>query len=162
MLPLLLPVVSLAGDLIHNIAGHFSRHPKAPKAAVSALPDFAATLAQTQAAPAAAAVPAPVSGTVLAQGVLRQPEIASALARVNPTKPVQLELSAGGDVMLRGANGQANTLTVSPATRTLVTQLYASHQPAVAPGKLTPAAVLAVDPARLSSAAWSALPPRSA
>lgn len=161
MAPLLLSAASLAGNLIHHLASHFS-HPKIRKATVVLPPDFAAELAKTQSPPATGSVQAPSTGTVLTQRVLGSPEVASALAKVDPAKAVQLEMSAGGDVALRGANGTAHALKISEGTRGLVAQLYASHQPAPKPGQVTRAAVLAVDPARTTSAAWSALPPRSA
>ena len=169
MVPILLnAAASVAGNVIDSISDHFSHHHGVRKASKTAEDDFAAELAQAQAAApvttaatAAASTPVDAQSTLMNQ-LLGTPEISSALAGANPSQPVQMEMTAAGGVYLRNANGDLHELKVSEQPRDLVTKLYSAHEPTALPGKGTPVAVLAVDPAQTATAAWSKLPARTA
>ena len=168
MAPILInAAASLAGGVIDSISEHFSKPHGARKAGKVAEQTFDAELAKTQGATTATAA-APVAAPVDTQGalmtqVLGSPEVATALATANPAQPVQVEMSASGSVALRNSSGEVHTLKVSDDTRALVEKLYSAHQSTVMPGKVTPIAVVAVDPSHASSSAqWSKLPARAA
>ena len=166
MVPILLnAAASVAGNVIDSIGEHFSHHHGVHKASETAESDFDAELAQAQAASPVtkAATPTPVDAqSALMTQLLGTPEISNALAGANPSQPVQVEMTAVGGVSLRSANGDLHALKVSEQTRDLVTKLYSAHEPAALPGKGTPVAVLAVDPAQTATASWSKLPARTA
>ena len=119
-------------------------------------------MAETQAASITAPSTPVDTQSVLMNQVLGSPEVTTALAAANPAQPVQVEMSAAGNVSLRNANGDLHALKVSDDTRALVSKLYTAHQSSVAPGKNGTAAVLAIDPTHAVAPAWSSLPARTA
>ena len=170
MAPIILnAAANVAGNVIDSIKEHFSHHHGVKKASTTAEDDFDAEMANAQAA-------SPVTGAVtmdatasaadaqsaLVKQVLGTPEVATALAGANPSKPVQVELNPGGNIALRNANGEVHALKVSDHTRDLVAKLYSARESSGLPGKMTATAVLAVDPAHTSTAEWSKLPARAA
>ena len=153
---------SVAGNVIDSISEHFSHHHGVRKGAKATESGFDAELAKTQTASTATATAPVDTQSVLMSQLLGSPEVATALASANPSQPVQVEMSAAGNVSLRNGNGDLHALKISDDTRALVSKLYTAHQSSVVPDKNSASAVLAIDPTHATAPAWSSLPARTA
>ena len=161
MAPILLnAATTLAGNLIDGISDQLAPSTAKKTDAAAGNVTFASALAQAQATPAVATPTPADQQAALTSSLMSSPEVKTALATVNPSQSVQLEISAAGGVSLRNANGSVHALNVSDNTRAMATQLYGIRHTGGLGGTNAAPMVLAVDPMNASAPVWSTLPAR--